>query len=326
MSSDRLNEIILKKIGFKHKDVLVHAGIGEDSAVIDFGKDVLVISSDPITGAEERAGYLAVHVACNDLAASGAKPVGIQVVLLLPPSIQDKDIALLMEEIDATAQSINVEILGGHTEVLSHVNKPIIVITAVGKASKDRYVTSSGAVSGDDLVLTKGVGIEGTFILANDYEDMLLKKGVPLNIIRKAQNFGEKISVLKEGLLASRLGVNAMHDVTEGGLYGALDEMARASKTGFIINYNDVLINQETKIITDVLGIDPLGLISSGSMLISVKDSTELLNELNKEGIKAVKIGNIIDKEKLIVGPDGEKEKFVWSNKDELWSFMENNP
>jgi len=125
----RLEEIILKKIGYRRKEVLVHTAIGEDSAVVDLDNDLLVISSDPITGASKRNGQLAIRVACNDLAAMGAEPVGVQVVLLLPVTTTDHLLGELMEELESAADSINIEILGGHTEILTAVKQPIIVVT-----------------------------------------------------------------------------------------------------------------------------------------------------------------------------------------------------
>lgn len=320
---DKLEEIVLKKIGQRRKEVLVHAGIGEDSAVVDLEEGLLVISSDPITGASQNTGYLAVHVACNDLAATGAEPVGIQVVLLLPPATTDQDIAALMEEIDTTARSINVEILGGHTEVLSAVSKPIITITAVGRVARGKYVASGGALPGDDLILTKGVGIEGTYILANDYRELLLKKGVSPEIISAARKYGEKLSVIEEGLLAAGYGANAMHDVTEGGLYGALEELSRASGLGFNLYLDNLPVSEETEVISRAMGIDPAGLISSGSMLISIPDGEGLIKELSKKGIIAARIGEIVEGGRFIIQKDGRWERFKWSGKDELWRLME---
>ncbi|MFW6306643.1 MAG: AIR synthase family protein [Bacillota bacterium] len=319
---DKLEEIILNKTGYRRDDVLLHAALGEDSAVVDLGDSLLVISSDPITGANNDSGYIAVHVACNDLAAAGAEPVGIQVILLLPEEMKESDIAKLMDEISTTATEINVEVLGGHTEILSSVNKAIICITAVGKAPKNMYVTSSGAVPGNDLIVTKGVGIEGTYILANDHRDMLLENGVPQDIILKAVDFRNKLSVIKEGQIAACLGASAMHDITEGGLYGALDELSKASGVGFCIDQDKVPILNETRIISEVFSIDPLGLISSGSMLITSADGESLVEKLKEEDIFAVKIGNITTGEKSIIHK-GEKIAFQWTNKDELWRLME---
>ncbi|ACL70872.1 AIR synthase family protein [Halothermothrix orenii] len=320
---NKLESLIINKIKYHHKDVLVHSGIGEDSAVVDFGDEVLVISSDPITGAVNKAGYLAVHVACNDLASCGARPVGIQVVLLLPPATEEIMVGNIMEEITRAAASIEVEVIGGHTEILSKVTEPIITVTAIGKAPRDKYITTGGARPGDELIITKGLGIEGTFILASDYAELLKDRGVPPEIIERGQEYISKLSVLEEGLIGAGLGVHAMHDITEGGLYGALDEMVTASKAGFRIKRSQFPVNPETDIICKALDLDPAGLISSGSMLIAAPDGGKLVDKLARAGIKASIIGEITEEGCLIEDENGEFEELSGEIKDELWSFME---
>ena len=318
----KLEEIILNKITYKRDDVLLHAGLGEDSAVVDLKGDLLAIASDPITGTSKNAGYLAVHVACNDLAAVGAEPVGIQVILLLPETIREEEIACLMHEIIETAASIKVEVLGGHTEIISLVSQPITCVTAVGRVKREQLVSSSGARPGDDILITKGVGIEGTYILANDYADLLKEKGVSQKTIDEALKYKDKLSVLKEGLLAAEYGVHAMHDVTEGGLYGALEELSQASNTGFELYLDELPVRTETREITEALGIDPAGLISSGSLLITVPEGERMIEFLEEEGVHAWKIGAITAEGRTMIRK-GRKEVFSWSNKDELWRLME---
>ena len=324
LSSNRLKETVLSKITKHRDDILVDSAIGEDSAVVDFGDQILAISSDPITGAGQKAGYLAVHIACNDIVATGAKPIGIQVVLLLPEEITDNEIKEIMTEIDETSKEINVQILGGHTEVLSHVDKPIIIITAIGKAEKNNYVATSGARLGDDIIITKGLGLEGAFILANDYSNILLERGVSQKVINKAKSFDKYISVLKEGIKASEIGVNSMHYITEGGLIGALDEVSRASKLGFQININNYAIPETVTEITDRLNLDPYSLISSGSLLITTSKPDELIKELNKIGVKSYKIGKMIE-EGRIINNGKELKDINWDGKDSLWKFIEQN-
>ena len=324
IGSNRLKEIILDKVNHRREDVLVPAGLGEDSAVVDFGQEVLVISSDPITGANKKAGYLAVNVACNDIAATGAKPLGIQVVMLMPETMSDIDITNLIEEIDESAAAIDVEVLGGHTEVLSSVSEPIIVVTAIGKTSRESFISTGGAQPGDDLVITKGVGIEGTYILANDFQGLLQKKGVSQEIIENALAYEKKLSVIKEGLIASESGVHALHDITEGGLYGAVEEMSQAAGSGFELWVDQIDIDYTTETICNVLKIDPLGLISSGSMLIALPDGEGLIKKLKNRGINAIKVGRVLDSEKNILKND-IKQQFNWNGRDELWRFMENN-
>ncbi len=322
LSSNKLKETVLSKITRHRDDILVDSAIGEDSAIVDFGDHILAISSDPITGAGKKAGYLAVHIACNDIVASGAIPIGVQVVLLLPENITDVEIKEIMTEIDETSREINVQVLGGHTEVLSHVDKPIIIITAIGKADKSNYVATSGAKNGDEIIITKSLGLEGAFILANDYSDVLLESGVSEKTINKARSFDKYLSVLKEGIKATELGVNSMHDITEGGLIGALDEVGRASDLGFQININNHAISEEVNEITNKLNIDPYSLISSGSLLITTSKADELINELDKIGIKSFKIGKMI-KDRRIINNGNELKDINWDGKDSLWKFIE---
>ncbi len=322
LTPEKLNELIFTQLKFRRKDVLLHPGIGEDSAVIDFGELVCVISTDPITGASKGIGRLAVHVSCNDLASNGAEPVGVQLVMLLPEDIAEDRIREIMQEVDQGAAELGIDVLGGHTEITSLVSKPIISATAIGKALKESYVTSSGARYGDDIIITKGAGIEGTAILANDYGEYLINKGIQPETIESAKNFFDEISVLQEGLLAAKMGATAMHDVTEGGIYGALYELAKASQLGFDLFKDQVTIRPETKAICDALKIDPLGLISSGTMLITITNGDDLIEELKKKGILACKIGKMVHSgENLWV--NGEKEEFKLLPRDELWRILE---
>lgn len=325
ITADELEEMVINKLKFRHQEVLVHAGIGEDSSVIDCGDEVIAVSSDPITGAGENIGYIAVHVTCNDVAAAGARPIGLQVVLLMPETSAKKDISRIMEEIHETAAELEVEILGGHTEILSSIETPLIIVTGIGKAVKDKYITSGGAQTGDDIILTKSIGIEGTLILASDYADILRNRGVSESVIKDAKKLKNKLSVMKEGLLAAQNGATGLHDITEGGVYGALDEMTRAADKGFELKQHKLNTFKEIKTICKALQINSAGLLSSGSMLITASgnNSKKILKELEKAGIEAYKIGKIRAEGKYIIDESGNKRKFNWDGVDELWKFMD---
>ena len=213
----------------------------------------------------------------------------------------------------------------GHTDILSSIQKPLIIITGIGKTDKDKYVATGGAEDGDEIILTKGMGIEGTYILANDYIDLLLEKGVSKDIIDKAQKSGNKLSVLTEGLVAADNNATGLHDITEGGLFGALEEMSRASGKGFEVEKDKLKASKETREICEVLNLKPESLLSSGSMLItaSPQNSKNIINILEKKGIKAWMIGKIKNKGKYLIDKFGNKIEFNWSGEDELWSFME---
>ncbi len=321
LTGSSLKKVILDKIDHFRSDVIVPAGVGEDSAVVDLGDYLLVVSSDPITGAEKNAGFIAVNVSCNDLAAAGAEPFGIQVVLLLPASLGEKNAAKIMDEIVETAKSMEIEVLGGHTEITDLVQKPIITVTALGKARKEELTSSSAAELGDNLYVSKGIGIEGSYILANDYEDYLINKGVSRDSIDKASKYLDLLSVIPESRIARKNNVKAMHDVTEGGVYGAIAEMAAASGLGYVIEADNFKIRTEVKDICSKLDIDPAGLISSGSMLMAAAPDIDLISLFSKNGIELVKVGRLIENGSYIE-ENGAMEEFSLPAEDELWKFI----
>lgn len=322
VAGNKLKKVILDKIDHFRSDVFVPAGLGEDSAVIDFGDYMLVVSSDPITGAEKNAGFLAVNVACNDIAAAGAEPFGIQVVLLLPPELEEDKSEKIMEDIVAAAKEIEVEVLGGHTEITDLVNKPIIVVTSLGRAKKSELTSSSSAEAGDILYISKGMGIEGVYILASDYEDYLLEKGVNPASIRSVKKYINKLSVLPESRIARKNGVKALHDVTEGGVYGAVAEMAAASGLGYLIEKDNFVISKEVADICNNLNMDPAGLISSGTMLMAAPEEIDLNKIFKNSGIEIFRIGKLLKNGEYILEND-EKKAFEVPEEDELWKFIE---
>lgn len=324
MSGNKLKKTILDRIDHFRSDVLVPAGPGEDSAVIDLGDYLLVVSSDPITGAEKNAGYLAVNVACNDIAAAGAEPFGIQVVLLLPPSLGEERAESLMDEIVSTAKSMDIEVLGGHTEITDLVQKPVITVTALGKAKKEELTSSSAAEAGDIIYISKGMGIEGSYILASDYKEHLINKGVSSETLTEVSGYINLLSVIPESRIARKNGVKAMHDVTEGGVYGAIAEMAAASKLGFIIEKNNFKLKPEVEEICSKLNLDPAALISSGSMLMAAAPENNLEAVFAEHELEIMRVGRMTA-DGAYIEENGIKKEFTAPEKDELWKFIEKN-
>lgn len=316
-----LRQYVFGNLGRTREDVLVHSSFGEDCSVIDFGDEVCVLSTDPITGAVQDIGRLAVNISCNDIAASGAEPVGILVTILAPEGTEPKDLGRIMEQIDDEAVILGIEVLGGHSEITAGIDRVIISTTAVGRAKKDSYVSSSGAKAGHDLVLTKGAGLEGTAILAVDYADSLALT-MTTEEIKKAQAFIEQISVVPEGRTAVKNGAEAMHDVTEGGILGAACEMAAASQVGVEIWEEEVLVHPETKAICRYFDIDPLALVSSGSMMIATCDGETLIKVLKEEGISACIIGRFVEEGNTIIRGK-KREALTAPERDEIWKILE---
>ncbi|MDR7417009.1 MAG: AIR synthase family protein [Armatimonadota bacterium] len=315
-----LQRLVYPYLG-RRPDVLVHASWGQDCAVLDFGEWVCVVTTDPITGASRHLGRLAVHVACNDLAATGAEPVGLLLDVLLREGSTEEDLRELMEEAGSTAAEIGVEIVGGHTEVTPGIARTLVVMTALGKAPRDGYVTTGGARPGDTLLVTKAAGLEGTAILATDFAPYFSER-LGEDLVRRAQAFLQEISVLPEGRVAVRAGAVAMHDATEGGIVGAALEMAHASGVGLELWVDRVPVREETRRICEVVGIDPLGLVSSGSLLIATPDPARTAGALAQAGIPAEAVGRFVPRGRIQVR-DGKRTELVPFARDELWRALE---
>lgn len=318
-----LQGLVLGHLGVRRPEVLVHAALGEDSAVVDFGEWSCVISTDPITGAADEAGWYAVHVACNDIGAMGAEPLGVLVTLLLPVSATEQDVARMMGDVDRAARELGVEVLGGHTEVTPGLTSPIISVTSVGRTPRGRVVTSAGARPGHSLVLAGAAGLEGTAILAADMEHRL-RPHVADDVLERARGFKRLISVVRAGTLAARLGATALHDPTEGGVLGALWEMAEASGVGFRVWTEAVPVRQETREICAPFRADPLRLVSSGALLAAAPDGEALARGLEREGLVARVIGQVLPlwKGRWLVSREGEQEASP-VDRDELWRILE---
>lgn len=316
---DDLRNIIFNNKSIKRNEVKVRNDVGEDCSVIDFGDCEGIFSTDPITGANENVGKLAVHINCNDIASTGGEPVGILVTILAPTSSSIEEINTVMHEIDEEAAKISVEIIGGHTEITSAVNKMVISVTVIGKNKKGKSIKTAGAKVRDDIIVTKSIGLEGTYILINDHEERV-KKVLSKEEIELGKSLMDKISVLEEGKIGGEFGVNSMHDITEGGLLGGLFEVAMASNKGFKIYKNKIPMLDITKKVCSEFQIDPLRLISSGSMLITTENGEELIKKLNKRGIEASIIGTVYESGGILV--DDNKEINVEPPKrDELFNI-----
>jgi len=292
-----LKKYILSRVGVVDPSVIVGPSIGEDAAVIDIGDSkVLVAHVDPITGAVEFLGWLAVHIACNDVAVRGVRPRWLLPVLYLPENADLGLIDKITTQIDTAAKEVNAMVVGGHSEFTSGLTRPLISMTALGITEKGRYVTTSGARVGDVVLMTKTVGVEGTAILSTDFRDSLLRAGVPEDVIERGRGFLKMISVVKEALILSNAGIpTSMHDPTEGGLIGGLVEIAYASNKTLEVWEGKIPIAEETALMTKALGLDPLRLISSGVLVATVPQERveEAIKLLNQYGIKATVIGRV---------------------------------
>lgn len=324
LSNEDLAKIILGKVNPCREEVIVRPAIGEDCAVIDFGKYACVLSSDPITGTTAEIGRLAVNVSCNDIAASGTEPLGIMVTILAPEGTTLLELDQLMAKIVDEANKLNVEIIGGHTEITSAVNRMVVSTTAIGRNDKDKIVRASGAESGDMLIMTKTAGLEGTGIIIHQKEEELAKI-LTREEIKTGKSFLERASVVKEGRIAAKVGVTAMHDVTEGGLLGAIWEICQAGDLGCMIDGERINVDPITEKICLHFNIDPLKLISSGTMLIAVSSENidDLMHELEGNGIRASWIGRLTSSKKRYITTDDGQIVIDAPVSDELYKVVD---
>lgn len=321
VSETILKRSIFKQIRTKRDEVLLGAGVGEDCAAMKLEPgEIFVISTDPITGTVKDIGTLAIQVTANDLASSGAEPVGVMLTVLLPETITEEDIKKMMGEVEEACSKAGIQVMGGHTEITRAVTQPVISVTGVGKAREDRLISTAGARAGQDILVTKWIGIEGTSIIAKEKEDELRKRFSGA-FIDTAKGFDQYLSVLPEASIAVEFGISAMHDVTEGGIYGALWELAEASQVGLEIDLKAIPIRQETVEICEYFGLNPYYLISSGCMLMAGDRGHDLVREFKKAGIPAAVIGKAVEgKAKRIL--NGEEEAFLERPKtDELYQI-----
>ena len=317
-----LKRSVLRQLHNRRDEVLLGAGVGEDCAALTLEADeVFVMSTDPITGTGKEMGSLAVITTANDLASSGAEPVGVMLTILLPEESEEALLKEIMRDAEATCEKFHMQILGGHTEVSAAVNRPVISVSGVGKVKKDAMIKTGGARPGMDIVVSKWIGIEGTVILAKERERELRGR-YATTFIDRSKDLDAYISVLSEAAVAARSGVSAMHDVTEGGIFGALWEMAEASGVGLEIDLKKIPVRQETIEICEFFGLNPYELISGGSMLTAAEDGNQLVHELEKAGIPAAVIGKAMTGNDRVLRNEEERRFLEPPKPDELYRVI----
>jgi hydrogenase expression/formation protein HypE len=294
MKGGKLDDSVLKKAVFdnithKRKEIIVGSGTGIDSCVIDIGADLAVVTTDPVTAASNNIGRLCANICCNDIAATGAEPVAILITMLVPDDYDTEKIEGIIKDLDKECVKLNIQLAGGHTEKTDAVNRLVMSATVIGrKKSHEKKKVNEG----DVLIMTKSAGLEGGSIIASDYEDKL--KGIlSEEEIIFLKNLISDISVLTESRTAVENGAKYMHDITEGGVLGAAWEMSRLAGCNVEIWCDEIFIHEEIKKLCEYFNIDPLRLISSGSLLIAsgAKDADKTVNELKKQKIRANIIG-----------------------------------
>ena len=316
-----LKRSILKQLHTRNEEVLVKPTVGGDFGAVSISKELAaVISSDPITLTGENIGSSAIIAACNDVACSGATPIGVSVTLLLPTTFNEDELRDLMKDMDAACQECGVDILSGHTEVTRAVKEPVVVVTAMGTVATEMLIHSSDVQSGMDIVATKWVGLEGTAILAKEREEELRTRYAK-PFIDNAKVFGQMMSIVPEAAVAIKSGASAMHDVSEGGIFGALWELAESAGVGLEIDLKKIPIRQETVEICEFFDLNPYKIVSGGCLLIATADGNGMILELEKAGIPATVIGKAIDSNDRVLLNEDERRFLETTQTDELYNL-----
>jgi hydrogenase maturation factor len=280
-------------------DVLVGPGLGRDAAAVAVGERVVVAKNDPITFASEGGAAHLVEVNANDVACLGATPRWLLVTALLPHGVTPADVLNQFAELRETCRQRRIELIGGHTEIVAGLARPILVGMMLGDASPSELLRPGQAQPGDILLLTKGLAIEGTALLARERADELRER-IGDEPVRAAARLLDQpgISVVAEAEIARRCrGVTALHDPTEGGLASAVRELATVSGAGVEIDAGAIPILAETRAVSDALGIDPLGMLASGSLLIAARpeDVAQVIRDIKSAGIPVSVVGKLTD-------------------------------
>ena len=327
---NKMLENFVSPTHLKDSRVVVGSQIGEDAAVIDMGDKYLVAKTDPITFVTDEIGYYAVNINVNDVVCTGATPKWFQSTILLPAGLTDENlIEYIFKNIHDTCKSLGITVVGGHTEITAGLDRPIVIGSLLGEVEKEKLVLSSGANANDSIILTKGIFIEGTAIIAREKEDILKQKGYDTEFIEKCKNYlyNPGISIYNEALTSNdNFLLTSMHDLTEGGLFCGLAEIAIASNLGLLINKTKINVLPEPLELSKVFKINPYSTISSGSLLISINDefAEDLINLLRKNGINSGVIGNFTSEkeEYLILDENHKKSQMDYTEIDEITKIM----
>ena len=308
-----LLERILSKNVISDPRVVVGPRVGEDAAVLDMGDRLLVAKSDPVTFATDRIGWYAVQINANDVACTGGTPKWFLATLLVPETFSEADAEEVFDQVLEACQALGIALIGGHSEVTYGIDRPIIMGSMLGEVARDQLILTSGAQDGDSIVVTKGIAIEGTALLARERAAALREAGVDPETIQRAASLLTEpgISVINDARIACATGrVHSLHDITEGGLVTGLREVALASGLGLAVEEGSIPILGECQEICRALDLDPLGLLASGSLLITLppSDVPGLLTALEQEGIDGWEIGLMLALEEglQMIGYQGE--------------------
>jgi hydrogenase expression/formation protein HypE len=279
--------------------VVLGPAIGEDAAAIDMGEKLFIVATDPITFATSEIGYYSVMVNANDIVTTGAEPRWFTVDILLPEAMGTEVLVdSIFNQIHQACEKLNISVIGGHTEITYGLDRPILVGQMMGEVQKEALITTAGAKPGDHILLSKGICIEGTSLIARERERDLLSRGISKELVGQAQRFlfDPGIGVVEEARLALHAGgIHSMHDITEGGLANGLYELSMAAGVKIVVEKDHIPVYAESQILCEAFDLNPLGVIGSGALLITASPprAERILETVQEQGITMTRIGHI---------------------------------
>ena len=310
ISESVLKRSILKQIKTKREEVIRGAEVGEDCAFFSFcEKDGILLTTSPIIVDEFEQIGLGLTAITNNIAASGGEPVGIIVSWILPDKILESVMQRLSGELERASHKLNLQISGGNTEISKAVTAPILNVTVIGKKEKEQHSRFHRYEAGQDIILTKWAGLAGTAILSK-MEQKKLEERLPVYIVENGIVMEKEVSVLPESRIAMEIGTAGMHDVSRGGIFSALWELAEKGNVGIEVDLKKIPIRQETIEICEVLGVNPYELYGAGALLIVSDKGNQLIHELEKQEIPASIIGKITEENGKVI-LNGEETRYL---------------
>lgn len=355
-----LKRSVLRQIHTGSETVQNGAGIGRDCAILAFsGKEGIAASmqegmvaaqgeafTDPAASEPALTIGTLIQRCANNLAAGGARPSAAMVTLLLPERAQEAEVKALMAEAAEKCRELSMEILGGQTRTTKGADAVLAVVTGFGRmrgADPADAVPKSGdskeppfgdgsrkgavrgkraSLPGQDVVLSKWIGLEGTALLAKGNRARLLKR-YPAYLVEEAEGFGRYLSIVPEAEIAADFGIGAMHDASEGGILGALWELAEGAGVGLTIDMRKLPLRQETVEVCECCGVNPYELLAGGCLIMTAQDGPGLAAALEREGIPAALVGKVTEGNDRILINGDEIRYMDRPKRDGIYGFWE---
>jgi hydrogenase expression/formation protein HypE len=332
---DFMEKVVYRNLGTRRRDILVGPKRGFDNAVVSMeGGGVMVATTDPVSAVPEvgmsKSAWLSVHLVASDLACSGIGPQFATFSFSFPKAMSDDDVKAYLEGIGSACREIGVAVVSGHTGRYPGAEFPIVGAgTILGFAEDGAYIDPSMAGVGDVVIMTKGAAVEATAFLASSFPKFT-EKTVGKDSAAAAWRMLDDCTVVKDAKVAASVGlgkdgVTSMHDATEGGVLGALQEMSGASGRGFKVNAEAIFVSKAARRICSTFGLDPLTTLSEGTLLLTCvpKKAKEVQDRLRAASVEAFEIGSVTDGEGVWMSPIGGSPRKVKPKPDRYWDTYE---